>query len=314
MVKRTLTRNKKCALGIVTVFDMHCVLLCMKKPLLLGVLIINFVPLFSHAAVCYNTPGFCNASLYTNSLNKREPADTIHIVNTAIIPVPKLEEDSYNWWARHAAVLAVKDSIKPEILLIGDSITHFWGGLPQLMYTDGRLRKPNGPVSWSELFGKYRVLNLGFGWDRTQNVLWRLDHGEIAGLHPRVVVINIGTNNTSGTPNARANSAGEIVAGISAVCSRVGANLPGARIILMAIFPREKDPENPRRLLIKEVNSRLQVYAEKQHITFLNIGPEMLNTDGTFLPGMMLDYTHPTDKGYGIWANSLRPFIKNNKK
>ena len=110
----------------------------------------------------------------------------------AVVPVPKLENDCYDWHARHAAVLCVKDRIKPQIVLIGDSITHFWGGEP-------KDRPANGPQAFAAVFAPYRVLNLGFGWDRTQNVLWRLDRGEIDGLHPRVVVIHIGSNNTSQT-------------------------------------------------------------------------------------------------------------------
>jgi len=238
---------------------------------------------------------------------------TAGTVNTAIIPVTKLEDDSYNWWDRHAAVLAVKDSINPEILLIGDSITHFWGGLPQLKYADGQLREPNGPESWNNLFGKYRVINIGFGWDRTQNVLWRLDNGEIAGIHPRLVIINIGTNNTSQTDHARINTAPEIVDGIMAVYARVRTGLPGAKIIVMAIFPREKDPGNPRRILINETNWELAPLMKQQHITFINIGPKLLNADGTFLPGMMRDYTHPTDKGYEVWADAIRPYVEKKK-
>ena len=71
------------------------------------------------------------------------------------------------------------------------------------------------------------MLNLGFGWDRTQNVLWRLDHGELDGLHPRIVVIHIGTNNTSQTEHARQNTPAEIVEGIAAICGRVRAKTPG---------------------------------------------------------------------------------------
>ena len=230
-------------------------------------------------------------------------------VNTAIIPVPKLEEDSYNWWDRHAEVLAIKDSIKPEILLIGDSITHFWGGSPQRKFANGELRAANGPESWNKLFGQYRVLNIGFGWDRTQNVLWRLDHGEIDGINPRLVVINIGTNNTSLTAAARRNTAPEIVDGIMAVYARVRIKMPGAKIVVMALFPRESDPGNPRRALINQVNGQLKVLADHHSINLVDIGPAMLNPDGTFLPGMMLDFTHPTDRGYQVWADALKPFI-----
>lgn len=238
-----------------------------------------------------------------------QPDSTASYVNTAIIPVPKLEEDSYNWWDRHAEVLAIKDSIKPQILLIGDSITHFWGGSPQRKYPNGELRAPNGPESWNKLFSRYRVLNIGFGWDRTQNVLWRLDHGEIDGINPRLVVINIGTNNTSLTPAARRNTAPEIVDGIMAIYARVRIKIPNAKIVVMALFPRESDPGNPRRILINRVNGQLKVLADHQNINLINIGSEMLNPDGTFLPGMMLDFTHPTDRGYQVWADALKPFI-----
>jgi lysophospholipase L1-like esterase len=41
----------------------------------------------------------------------------------------------------------------------------------------------------------------------------------------------------------------------------------------------------------------------------VDIGPDMLNADGTFLPGMMLDYVHPTEKGYEIWGNHIQQLI-----
>jgi lysophospholipase L1-like esterase len=253
-------------------------------------------------------------------------------VNTAIIPVPKLEQDSYDWWARHAEVLRIKDSLNPEIVLIGNSITHFWGGLPLLKNENGELRIPNGPQSWASTFGAYRVLNLGFGWDRTQNVLWRLDHGELAGLHPRIVIIEIGTNNTSQTDHARLNTAAEITEGVAAICQRVHALTPDARIILMAILPREQSPRHPRRLLIDATNKLLADYARTAHLAdnagtahltdsastpnliWLDIGAAFLAADGTMLPGLTSDFTHPTDKGYQIWADAIRPYLAPAKK
>jgi lysophospholipase L1-like esterase len=235
--------------------------------------------------------------------------DTDIPANTAVVPVSKLEEDGYNWWARHAEALRIKDSINPEIVLIGNSITHFWGGYPALKDASGQPRKSNGPQSWTGLFGPYRVLNLGFGWDRTQNALWRLDNGELDGLHPRVVVIDIGTNNTSQTDHARMNTAPEIVEGIKAVCGRVRSKTPGAKIVLMAIFPREQSPLNPRRLLINEINRQLAAFAKDNELTFVDIGPRFLAADGTILPGLTSDWTHPTDSGYQIWADAIRSYI-----
>ena len=229
--------------------------------------------------------------------------------NSAIVPASKLEEDSYNWWGRHAEVLQIKDSINPEIVLIGNSITHFWGGEPRIRHADGSPRVPNGPKTWASLFGNYRVLNLGFGWDRTQNALWRLDHGELDGLHPGKVIIDIGTNNTSQTNNARMNSAEEIVEGIRAVCLRVRSKVPGAKIILMAVFPREQTADNPRRVLINEINRNLTQFAKAEKITLVDIGPRMLSPDGTISKEIMGDFCHPTEKGYQIWAEAIRSLI-----
>ena len=229
--------------------------------------------------------------------------------NSAIVPVSKLESDSYDWWVRHADVLSIKDSINPEIVLIGNSITHFWGGEPRLKYADGRPRKPNGPKAWESVFAPYRVLNLGFGWDRTQNVLWRLDHGELDGLHPRKVIIDIGTNNTSETNHARMNTASEIVEGIRAACLRVRSKLPGSEIILMAIFPREQSPDHPRRKLINEINQQLEVFAKENNIDLVNIGPKMVAPDGTLPKEIANDFCHPTEKGYQIWADAIREIV-----
>ncbi|MBB6729456.1 GDSL-type esterase/lipase family protein [Cohnella zeiphila] len=229
-------------------------------------------------------------------------------VNTAIVPVSKLEEDSYDWWERHEQILNLQASIDPEVVLIGDSITHFWGGEPKSEVLHGKAE------AWNSVFAPYRVLNMGFGWDRTQNVLWRLDHGQLSGLNPEVVVILIGTNNTSETENARANDAGEIAEGLRAVCDRVEAKVPNAKIVIMAVLPREKDPDHPRRALIKDINVRYAKLAEERGYTFVDIGPRLLEADGTLSQETTPDYCHLTEKGYRQWADALRPLLPERAK
>jgi lysophospholipase L1-like esterase len=90
---------------------------------------------------------------------------------------------------------------------------------------------------------------------------------------------------------------------------RVRSKVPDARIILMAIFPREQNPTDPRRILIKEINEQLVTFANDHKITFVDIGPGMLDADGHFLPGMTFDFCHPTEKGYHIWADGIRSLI-----
>lgn len=228
--------------------------------------------------------------------------DTDPPANSAVVPTPKLEQDGYDWWSRHADVLRVKDALNPEIVLIGDSITHFWGGQPVA-------KQVNGPKAFASVFGPYRVLNLGFGWDRTQNVLWRLDHGELDGLHPRAVVIHIGTNNTSRTAAARDNTPAEIVDGIAAICERVRAKVPGVKIILMQVFPREQKPDHPRRKTIAQINQLLVTYAATNHLDLIDLAPKFLLPDGTLPAAMMPDFCHPHETGYAIWGDALRPLL-----
>jgi acetyl esterase/lipase len=157
-------------------------------------------------------------------------------------------------------------------------------------------------------------LNLGFGWDRIQNVLWRLDHGELAGLRPRVVVLHIATNNTSDTRNARQNTPEEIAEGIRAIIQRLRSKTPDARIILMAVFPREQTPDHPRRQHIVAINRWLTAeFGQVPGITFVDLTPKLLQPDGTIAREIMPDFCHPSEKGYQIWGEALAPLLAANR-
>lgn len=229
-------------------------------------------------------------------------ADEGKAKNTALMPTPKLEEDSYDWYARHEAVLKAQEQLKPEIVMIGDSITHFWAGPPES-------QRQSGVESWRELFGKRPVLNMGFGWDRTQNVLWRLEHGEFAGLHPKCVVLNIGTNNFAETAHARANTPAEVAEAIGVICARLHETSPQSRIILMGVLPRGEKPDDPCRAKIAELNKLLPEVAKVHKATFLDIGSQFLNPDGTIPSSLMFDFCHPSEQGYAIWAKALKQYV-----
>jgi lysophospholipase L1-like esterase len=225
-------------------------------------------------------------------------------INTAIIPVPRLEMDSYDFYARHHAELElqkeeIQKKVQPQVVLIGDSITHYWGGSPIGS-------EVNGPTAWQRAFGDMPVNNMGFGWDRTQNVLWRLRQGEFEGLTPKWVVLMIGTNNLTGTENARSNTPEEIVEGIDAIRREIRRRSPDSRIILMAILPREQSPDGPLRKQIQNTNRLLSLrFSKDSSVTYLDIGPSFLQPDGSLPESMMPDGTHPTDAGYQIWADAL---------
>ena len=88
------------------------------------------------------------------------------------------------WWSdRHAEKLKqLKSQESVDLLMIGDSITHGWEG--------------RGKQVWAEFYAKRNAFNIGYGGDRTEHVIWRLQHGEVEGISPKLAVIMIGTNNT----------------------------------------------------------------------------------------------------------------------
>jgi lysophospholipase L1-like esterase len=225
-------------------------------------------------------------------------------INTAVIPATQ-SGNGYNWMERHNAILKAKSETNPDLVFIGDSISHFWGGNPSVDLTPNDKNPRVGDKVLKKTLSDHRVLNLGFGSDRTQQALWRLDHGELEGLKPKWVVINIGTNNTSD-----GNNADEILAGIQAVCERVKKQTPEAKIILMAIFPRDNPATSPRRKLIDDINRQLADYARNEKFTWLDIHAKFLDEHGLIPKALMPDLCHPVESGYQIWADALLPLLK----
>lgn len=216
---------------------------------------------------------------------------------STLVPVTQNRDwRSYDWMKRHAACVALMKERQPDLVFLGDSITHFWGGEPR----DARQR---GADEWSRYYAKRNVVNLGYGWDRTENVLWRLRHGEFEGVSPKVVVLMIGTNNLG------LNKPDEIAAGIRAICEEIGGRSPKTKILLLAVFPRGPKPD-AMRAKVGELNTLIAKFDGQLGATFLDLGEKFLNPDGTISPEIMNDYLHPTAKGYAIWAEAMEPTLK----
>jgi lysophospholipase L1-like esterase len=201
----------------------------------------------------------------------------------------------YDWAERHAACVALMKSRQPEIVMLGDSITHFWGGDP----VGGRR---TGTDAWDRFFAGRRVVNLGYGWDRTENVLWRITHGEFDHASPKIVVVMIGTN------NIELNTPDEIAAGITAICAELHRRAPAARILLLGIFPRGAAPDATR-AKVGAVNERIARLDGRDGVTYLDIGKTFLEADGSISPDVMYDFLHPTAKGYAMWAAAMEPTV-----
>jgi lysophospholipase L1-like esterase len=223
------------------------------------------------------------------------PAGQIRTPSTLVPLTQNRDWRTYAWVDRHRAVVAVMPERRPEIVMLGDSITHFWGGDP----ADARR---TGVAEWDRLFAERRVVNLGYGWDRTENVLWRLTHGEFEGVSPKVVVVMIGTNNVG------RNTPDEIAAGVEAICAMIHERSPSTRILLLAIFPRGERP-NPARDTVGEINQRIAALDGRANVTFLDIGSTFLTGGGAITKDVMGDFLHPTTKGYALWAAAMMPTL-----
>jgi lysophospholipase L1-like esterase len=205
---------------------------------------------------------------------------------STVVPVTQDRSwPGYDWAKRHAEVCAAVRQRHPQVVFIGDSITHFW---------DQRL--------WKENYGKFDAVNLGYGWDRTENVLWRLQHGELESATPKVAVVMIGTN------NMQINSVPEITDGVTAICQEIHKQVPQANILLLGIFPRGAKADKTR-AKIAEINTLLAKLDGHDRVTFLDFGAKFLNEDGTISREIMKDYLHPTPKGYQIWVDAMQPTL-----
>lgn len=222
-------------------------------------------------------------------------------MNTAVIPAEKLENDFYEWYDRHEEKCRAAAAHRYDVVFIGDSITHFFEWEPV---------ENRGKEIWKKEILPFNALNLGFGWDRTQNVLWRLENGEFAGQTPKLVVLLIGTNNLSQTPNARANTPAEIVAGVAAICDRIQQRSPRTTVLILGVLPRDL-PGSPFRLAIAEINRLLPALADgTKRRLYADIGAPFLRPDGTIPVELMNDLTHPTTAGYRIYADGVLPYLR----
>ena len=232
-------------------------------------------------------------------LTKVVPNPSSELFNSAETPVTQNRDHrTYDWVERHNAILEINKAKGPgpQVVLIGDSITHFWGGEP-------KSERVAGASTWEKYIAPHKPLNLGYGWDRTENVLWRLRHGEVAGLKPKAYVDLIGTN------NFQVNSVAETVDGIEEVCLELRRRTPGAKILLLGILPRGEAP-NDLRAKAADTNALLKTRVAKLADKYLDLSDRYVAPGGRISKAIMSDFLHPTDKGYEIMGQAIDEALK----
>jgi len=214
-------------------------------------------------------------------LNTSPPIHSIHAV-------PKKSE----WWQkRHIEKILQAKKSKIDLLMLGDSISHFW--------------EKRGASVWTEFYQSRNAFNLGFSGDRTEHVLWRLRNGAVENMQPKLTVLMIGTNNTG----HRMDPAEHTAQGIKAIISELRTRLPHSKILLLGVFPRHYSPHNEMRIRNKDINNLIQSFKDEGHVYYLNINNIFLRNDNVMKEELMPDLLHPNASGYQLWAETMEPTI-----
>jgi lysophospholipase L1-like esterase len=215
-------------------------------------------------------------------------------------PVPAWEAQArtdQNSMTAHAQLLEKRTQGRIDVYFAGDSIARRWGA------TD----YPQFLANWTENFRGWHAANFAWGADRTQNILWRLQNGELDGVNPKVIVLLAGTNNVGGQPGSDARIA-EISRGLEAVVNLLREKAPRATIIVTAIFPRNDNMAVMP--TINAINDNLAKLADGKSVRFLNVNDRLADKDGVAFEGVLNpDRLHPSLKGYQIWADALKPIF-----
>lgn len=217
-----------------------------------------------------------------------------------VIPAPNPESRyrsagwSSSWLQQHEAAKKSAASIRPQLLLIGDSITQGWGG-------PGR-QSPS--AAYSKHLASFNAVNMGMSGDRTQHVLWRIDNGALDTSAPQVVSLLIGVNNLS------SDSPKSIVMGVDAILRRIRAKLPRAKVILNALFPVGVSATDPRRAQVAEVNLGLKRLSQTHRTLWLDLSSDLKSPDGSAHPERMAaDGLHLRAAGYDVWGERLSKLV-----
>jgi lysophospholipase L1-like esterase len=213
-------------------------------------------------------------------------------MDQADVPVPR---GDWNSQIAHEQLVAKAKAGRIDLYFLGDSITRRWG-TKDAAWKDLY-------AHWKQSFWGWNAGNFGWGADSTQHILWRIQNGELEGVHPKVIVVQAGTNNIGGGQSAES-----VARGIRAILDTVRQKAPKATVILTGVFIR-----NDRREylpVVRSVNKQLEAFADGDKVIWLDVNDGLAEPDGTLRPGMTIDQLHLSVVGYEVWAAGLRPHLE----
>jgi len=203
---------------------------------------------------------------------------------------------SFAWWGKGRPLEKRTEIVdgpgEYDIVMVGDSITHRWereGG--------------EGRELFAELKKTYSILNLGYGSDRTEHVIWRMENGELEGYKAKLFTVMIGTNNGG-------RDVAGIAAGVRRIIDVIRAKHPESKVVLMPIFPRNANPDDKIRVANEKVNEIISRIPDGKDVLWLDFNGKFLEPDGTLTKRVMNDLLHPNETGYRVWLDAILPVFR----
>ena len=207
-------------------------------------------------------------------------------------PITQYREPlNYDWEKRHREILSINQMDPPKAVFLANSIVHFWGGLPET-----KLRREQ--ASWDQLFTPLGLKNYAYGWDRIENVIWRVYHGELDGFEAEKVLVMIGTN------NLHLNTDEEIIEGLHLLMKAIKIRQPKAKIILMGLLPRRAYEDR-----IVKLNFQIAQLAGEVAVPYRDLGYVFLNKENKIDESFFSDGLHPNTAGYLRLREVVKPLL-----
>jgi lysophospholipase L1-like esterase len=185
-----------------------------------------------------------------------------------------------------------------DVYFEGDSITRRWG-------TSDAAYKAN-LENWTTNFFGWNAGDFGWGADQIENILWRLENGELDGVNPKIIVVLAGINNV-GTRAPNDDKIADISRGLKAILDVCREKAPNATVIMTGIFPRRGSAALNSG--INKINENIAGFADGKKVRYINVNDKLADKDGKLFDGMTVDGLHPTVKGYQVWADGLKPIF-----
>ena len=227
--------------------------------------------------------------------------------NFAAIPAPGSEyrsaagwKEGTDWWANNDDInKLLEDEKRLDIVFIGNSITQGIAGHRTVV------KYKAGLTTFDSVFKNYKWECAGISGDRTQNILWRLQHGNFVTARPKIVVLTIGVNNF---PD---DSPEEITQGIHKIIEWIKNNMPATKIILIGPLPAGLKKEDMFRMKYEKIQSLIKKKGDGKHVVYIPLSTVFIRENGDLnLDYYSSDGIHLVEKGYKAWAVAVKPVIK----